>query len=85
MAAAAVGERDRSRRLAEDSYEMALRVPDAEDRPGWLYWLDPVRAKLNLGDAAYAARDWTTRLIDRNEHLAPARALSLERIPYGLT
>ncbi|MFJ7244770.1 helix-turn-helix domain-containing protein [Kitasatospora sp. NPDC098652] len=60
MAAAAVGERDRSRQLAESSYELALRVPNEEERPGWLYWLDPVRAKLNLGDAAYTARDWTT-------------------------
>lgn len=60
MAAAAVGERDRSRSLAEQSYELALQVPDPDDRPGWLYWLDPVRAKLNLGEAAYAARDWST-------------------------
>ncbi|GAA2750950.1 helix-turn-helix transcriptional regulator [Kitasatospora cinereorecta] len=62
MAAAAVGERDRSRRLAEDSYALALQAPDAEDMPGWLYWLDPVRAKLNLGDVAYAARDWSTAI-----------------------
>lgn len=59
LAAAAVGERDRSRRLAQESYELALRVPDPSDRPGWLYWLDPVRAKLNYGEAAHAARDWS--------------------------
>lgn len=59
LAAAAVGERDRSRRLAEESYNLALQVPDAADRPGWLYWLDPLRAKLQYGMAAYAVRDWS--------------------------
>ncbi|WP_106685821.1 helix-turn-helix domain-containing protein [Streptomyces violaceusniger] len=60
MAAASVGERDRAQRLADRAYDLAVRVPDAEERPGWLYWLDPVRAKLNRADVAYAARDWRT-------------------------
>jgi transcriptional regulator with XRE-family HTH domain len=58
MAAAALGERDRAHRLADEAYETALRAPDEGDRPGWLYWLSPTRAKLLLGEAAYAARDW---------------------------
>lgn len=60
MAAAAVGDRDLARRLADDSYELALRVPDEGERPGWLYWLSPTRATLLLGEAAHAARDWST-------------------------
>ncbi|MBS2554379.1 helix-turn-helix transcriptional regulator [Catenulispora sp. NL8] len=62
LAAAAVGERDRSRRLAEESYDFALQVPDADTRPGWLYWLDPVRAKLQYGMASYAVRDWSAAI-----------------------
>lgn len=58
MAAAAVGERDRARQLADEAYELALRVPDEGDRPGWLYWLDPVRAQLHRADLSYAVRDW---------------------------
>jgi transcriptional regulator with XRE-family HTH domain len=60
MASAAVGDRDRARRLADEAYEAALRTPDEGDRPGWLYWLSPTRAKLLLGEAAHAARDWRT-------------------------
>jgi hypothetical protein len=59
MAAAAVAERDRANRLADEALELALRVPDEAARPGWLYWLDPVRARLQRADAAYAVRDWT--------------------------
>lgn len=58
MAAAAVGERDRARRLGDEALELALQVPDDADRPGWLYWLDPVRAELQRADMAYAVRDW---------------------------
>ncbi|MFF1788302.1 helix-turn-helix domain-containing protein [Kitasatospora sp. NPDC058243] len=58
MAAAAVGERDRAHRLADEAYAAALRTPEEGDRPGWLYWLSPTRARLLLGEAAYAARDW---------------------------
>jgi len=58
MAAAAVGERDRARRLADEAFELALQAPDPNERPGWLYWLDPVRAQLNRADIAYAVRDW---------------------------
>jgi transcriptional regulator with XRE-family HTH domain len=60
MAAAAAGDRDQARRLAHESYELALRVPDEGERPGWLYWLSPTRATLLLGEAAHAARDWST-------------------------
>lgn len=60
MAAAAVGERDRAQRAADEALETALRVPDAGDRPGWLYWLDPVRARLHRADLAFAVRDWPT-------------------------
>ncbi|MGW1039311.1 helix-turn-helix domain-containing protein [Streptomyces sp. NPDC002547] len=58
MAAAACAERDRARRLADEAHELALRVPDAGERPGWLYWLEPTRARLQHADAAYACRDW---------------------------
>lgn len=58
MAAAACAERDRARRLADEAHELALRVPDEEERPGWLYWLDPARARLQLADAAYACHAW---------------------------
>lgn len=60
MAAAAVGERDRARRLADEAHTLALQAPDETDRPGWLYWLDPMRALLHRADAAYATRDWAT-------------------------
>jgi len=60
MAAAAAGDRDMARRLAEEAYEFALRAPDEGERPGWLYWLSPTRAKLLLGEAAHASRDWST-------------------------
>ncbi|MYZ35480.1 MULTISPECIES: helix-turn-helix transcriptional regulator [unclassified Streptomyces] len=60
VAAAAVGERDRARRLAETALRQAVQVPDEEDRPGWLYWLTPTRAQLQAADAAYARREWRT-------------------------
>lgn len=60
MAAAAAGDRDRARRLADDAYDLTLRVADETERPGWLYWLDPTRAALDRADVAYAVRDWTT-------------------------
>ncbi|MCI3246275.1 helix-turn-helix transcriptional regulator [Streptomyces spinosisporus] len=58
MAAAACAERDRARRLADEAHELALRAGDERDRPGWLYWLDQSRARLQLADAAYACRAW---------------------------
>lgn len=58
MAAAALSERDRARRLSDEAHALALRAADEADRPGWLYWLDPVRARLQAADAAYACRDW---------------------------
>lgn len=60
MAAAAVGERDRARRASDEALQEALRVPEEGERPGWLYWLDPVRARLEHADVAYAVRDWAT-------------------------
>lgn len=60
MAAAALGERDRARRLSEAALRLAEEAPDEADRPGWLYWLDPVRARLQAADAALACRDWAT-------------------------
>ncbi|MFE7954360.1 helix-turn-helix domain-containing protein [Streptomyces sp. NPDC057413] len=58
MAAAACAERDRAKRLADEAHELAVRATDPEERPGWLYWLDPVRARLQYADVAYACRDW---------------------------
>ncbi|MEV0281971.1 helix-turn-helix transcriptional regulator [Streptomyces sp. NPDC050610] len=58
LSSAAVGERGRALRLADQAFDLAARVPDEGDRPGWLYWLDPVRARLNWADTAYASRDW---------------------------
>lgn len=58
MAAAACAERDRARRLADEAQELALRASTEEERPGWLYWLDPARARLQAADVAYACRDW---------------------------
>ncbi|MDX3243683.1 helix-turn-helix transcriptional regulator [Streptomyces sp. ME18-1-4] len=58
MAAAHLGERDRAGRLAEEAEELAMRAPDEGDRPGWLYWLDPARARLQTADAAYACQRW---------------------------
>ncbi|MFG1997909.1 helix-turn-helix domain-containing protein [Spirillospora sp. NPDC048911] len=59
MAAAAVGERERARRLSDEAFNLVLQVPDEGDRPGWLYWLDPVRARLQRADMAYSVRDWS--------------------------
>ncbi|MDT9688207.1 helix-turn-helix transcriptional regulator [Streptomyces sp. P9(2023)] len=58
LAAAALGERTRARRLADEALALALEVPDEEDRPGWLYWLDGTRARLDAAAVAYACRDW---------------------------
>ncbi|MER5750590.1 helix-turn-helix transcriptional regulator [Streptomyces sp. NPDC002088] len=58
MAAAQLGERDRAGRLADEARELALRAPDEGERPGWLYWLDPVRARLQAADTAYACQRW---------------------------
>ncbi|MBT2508790.1 helix-turn-helix transcriptional regulator [Streptomyces sp. ISL-98] len=58
LAAAAVGERDRATRLADDAFVQAARAPEESDRPGWLYWLTPERASLHSADAAYACHRW---------------------------
>lgn len=59
MAAAALGEKDRARRLSDEALRLALEAPAAEERPDWLYWLDPVRAQLQRADMAYSVRDWS--------------------------
>jgi hypothetical protein len=58
MAAAAVGERDRAMHLSDQALELALRAPDEADRPGWLYFLTPVRARLQAADVAAACHRW---------------------------
>lgn len=58
MAAARLGERDRAQRLAEEAQELALRATTVEERPGWLYWLDATRARLQGADALYACQRW---------------------------
>ncbi|PJN40609.1 transcriptional regulator [Streptomyces sp. CB02959] len=69
LAAAAVGERDRAQQLADRAYDLAVQVPDEEERPGWLYWLDPVRAMLNRTDVAYASRNWSAAVDGYREAL----------------
>ena len=71
LAAAACGERDRARRLSDEAHELAVRVPEAEERPGWLYWLDPTRAHLHTADVAYACRQWE-RAADLFQQALPA-------------
>ncbi|MFJ4682071.1 helix-turn-helix domain-containing protein [Streptomyces sp. NPDC088789] len=58
MAAAACAERGRALRLADEAHDLAVRMPDEAERPGWLYWLSPARARLQHADAAYACRRW---------------------------
>ncbi|MFM9636012.1 helix-turn-helix domain-containing protein [Streptomyces turgidiscabies] len=58
MAAARLGERDRATRLAEEAHGLALQVQAEEERPGWLYWLNAARARLQVADAAYACHRW---------------------------
>lgn len=59
MAAAHLGERDRAKQLAEEAHALALGAADADERPGWLYWLDETRAHLQLAEVAYVRRDFT--------------------------
>jgi hypothetical protein len=73
MAAAACAERDLARRWADEAHELALQAPDAGERPGWLYWLDPARATLQRADAAYACREWADAVAGFREAL-PALA-----------
>lgn len=58
MAAAQLGERDRACRLSEEAQELAMRATAVEERPGWLYWLDATRARLQAADALYACQRW---------------------------
>ncbi|GAA2790177.1 helix-turn-helix domain-containing protein [Streptomyces showdoensis] len=58
MAAAAVGERDRAMRLRDRALALALSVPDEGDRPAWLYYLTPDRARLHAADTAAACHRW---------------------------
>lgn len=57
MAAAALGDRGRARELRDEALMLALQVPDEEERPGWLYWLDPARAHAQAAEASYACRE----------------------------
>ncbi|MFE5591432.1 helix-turn-helix domain-containing protein [Streptomyces sp. NPDC056549] len=58
MAAAAVGDRDTARRLADEALRLARLAPDESDRPGWLYFLNETRAQLQAAATAYACRHW---------------------------
>ncbi|MFF2331866.1 MULTISPECIES: helix-turn-helix domain-containing protein [unclassified Streptomyces] len=71
MAAAAVGERDRARRLSDEALRLARQAPDEGERPGWLYFLDETRARLQHATAAYACRDWN-RAADELRDALPA-------------
>nr|WTB35469.1 helix-turn-helix transcriptional regulator [Streptomyces sp. NBC_00830] len=82
MAAAAVGERDRARRLADEALRLALRVPAEKDRPGWLYWLTPIRAQLAVADTAFACRDWQAAADGIRAALPDLGAYPLDRAYY---
>ncbi len=69
LAAAAVGERDRARRAADEALALALRVEDEGERPDWLYWLTPTRARLHAAEVAYAVRDWRAAAVGFREAL----------------
>ncbi|GAA2456924.1 hypothetical protein GCM10010191_90590 [Actinomadura vinacea] len=83
MAAAAVGERDRARRLSDEALDLALQAPDAEDRPGWLYWLDPVRAQLQRADRAYAVRDFSDAAAGYAQNLDQLREYPRDHAYYS--
>lgn len=69
LAAAQLGERDRAKRLADEAVAAALRAPEEGERPGWLYWLTPVRARLQAADAAYACQLWADAAAEFREVL----------------
>ncbi|WOI58592.1 helix-turn-helix domain-containing protein [Streptomyces fradiae] len=82
MAAASVGERDRARRYADEALDLALRAPDEEARPGWLYWLTPARARLQAADTLYACRDWAGAAAGLREALAGLEGCPRDRAHY---
>lgn len=82
MAAAVLGERDRARRLSDTALRLAEAAPDEGDRPGWLYWLDPVRARLQHADAALACRDWSTAAAGFREALPALAGYPRDRAHY---
>lgn len=82
MAAARLGERDRAVRLAEEAHGLALRVPDVEERPGWLYWLDATRARLQSADAAYACQRWADAAAGFREALPALAAYPRDHAYY---
>lgn len=84
MAAAAAGDRDKSRRLSDEAYTLALQVPDESQRPAWLYFLDPVRAKLQVGDRAYASRDYATAAAAFREGLGELTGFPKDAAYYAL-
>lgn len=82
MAAAVLGERDRARRLSDVALRLAEQVPDEGERPGWLYWLDPTRARLQAADAALACRDWATAASGFREVLPALAGYPRDRAHY---
>lgn len=82
MAAAMLGERDRARRLSDTALRLAEQVPEEGDRPGWLYWLDPTRARLQAADAALACRDWATAAAGFREALPALSGYPRDRAHY---
>lgn len=81
MAAAQLGERDRAAHLAEEAHELALRAPGEDDRPGWLYWLDATRARLQVADVAYVRRDFAAAAAAFREALSPQALPELQAYP----
>ncbi|MGW1034992.1 helix-turn-helix domain-containing protein [Streptomyces antibioticus] len=82
MAAAQLGERDRARRLADEAHALALRVPDEDERPGWLYWLSPARAHLQLADTAYVCHAWADAADGFREALPALAGVPRDRAHY---
>ncbi|MDX2550085.1 helix-turn-helix transcriptional regulator [Streptomyces stelliscabiei] len=82
MAAAQLGERDRAVRLAEEAHGLALRAPEEEERPGWLYWLDAARARLQAADAAYACQRWADAAAGFREALPALTGFPRDHLYY---
>lgn len=82
MAAAAVGERDRAMGLSERALELALRAPEEGDRPGWLYFLTPTRARLQAADAAAACHRWADAAAGFRDALPELEGYPRDRAHY---
>lgn len=83
LAAAAVGERERARRLSDEALRLALDVPDEEDRPGWLYFLDETRARLQHASTAYACQDWGRAADELRETLSALEGYPRDHAYYA--